>query len=56
MRSVGIVAILAGIVVIVLALVGVLGQGGVDRTTMIGAVVLLAAGVLLYKRGGYPSR
>jgi len=54
MRNVGIVAILAGIVVIVLALVGVVG--GIDRTTMIGAVVLLAAGILLYKRGGHPSR
>ncbi len=55
MRNVGIVAILAGIVVIVLALAGVVGQG-VDRTTMVGAVVLLAAGILLYKRGGHPSR
>jgi hypothetical protein len=55
MRNVGIIAILAGVVVIVLALVGVVGQGGTGRPVMIGAVILLAVGFLLYKRGQRPS-
>jgi len=55
MKSVGIIAILAGIVVIILALVGVVGQGGAGRTVMVGAVILLVVGYLLYKRGQRPS-
>ena len=51
MKSIGIVAIVAGIVVIILALAGVLGQAGNFRTVMIGTVVLLAVGFLLYRRG-----
>ena len=55
MKNVGIIAILAGIVVIILELVGVLGQGGSGRTVMVGAVILLVVGWLLYKRGQRPS-
>jgi len=55
MKNVGIIAILAGIVVIILALVGVVGQGGAGRAVMVGAVILLVVGYLLYKRGQRPS-
>lgn len=55
MKNVGIIAILAGIVVIILALVGVVGEGGAGRTVMVGAVILVAVGWLLYKRGQRPS-
>lgn len=51
MKNVGIGAIAAGILVILLALAGVLGQDGNFRTVMVGAVVLLAMGFLLYRRG-----
>ena len=51
MKNVGIIAIVAGIVVIILELAGVLGQGGTGRTVMVGAIILLAVGYLLYKRG-----
>lgn len=51
MKNIGIVAIVAGILVIVLGLAGVLGQGGNLRAVMVAAVVLLAAGFLLYRRG-----
>jgi hypothetical protein len=50
-KNVGILAIVAGIVVIVLGLLGVLGQGGNSRTVMVGAVILLAVGYLLFKKG-----
>jgi uncharacterized membrane protein YjjP (DUF1212 family) len=55
MKNVGVIAILAGIVIIILALVGAVGQGGAGRTVMVGAVILLVAGYLLYKRGQRPS-
>lgn len=51
MKKIGIVAIVAGVLVIILGLAGVLGQGGNLRTVMIAAVILLAAGFLLYRRG-----
>lgn len=50
MKNVGIIAILAGIVAILLSLVGVMGQGDAGRSVMVGAIVLLAVGFLLYKR------
>jgi hypothetical protein len=50
MKNIGIIAILAGIVAILLALVGVVGQGDAGRSVMVGAIVLLAVGFLLYKR------
>ena len=50
MKNIGIMAIVAGVVVIVLGLVGVLGQAGDLRTVMVGAVILLAVGFLLYRR------
>jgi hypothetical protein len=50
MKNIGVIAILAGIVAILLTLAGVIGQGGTGRSVMIGAIVLLAVGVLLYKR------
>jgi len=51
MKNIGVVAIVAGILVIILGLAGVLGHGGNLRTVMIAAVILLAAGFLLYRRG-----
>ena len=51
MKNIGIAAIVAGILVIILGLVGVIGQGGNLRTVMVGAVILLAVGFLLYRRG-----
>ena len=50
MKNVGVIAILAGIVAILLGLVGVLGQGDAGRSVMVGAIVLLAVGFLLYRR------
>lgn len=51
MKNIGIIAIVAGILVIVLGLAGVLGQAGNLRTVLVGAVILLAVGFLLYRRG-----
>ena len=51
MKNIGIVAIVAGILVIILGLARVLGQGGNVRTVMVGAVILLAVGFFLYRRG-----
>jgi hypothetical protein len=51
MRNIGIAAIVAGIVVIILGLAGIIGQAGNFRTVMVGAVILLAVGFLLYRRG-----
>lgn len=53
MRNVGIVAIFAGILVIVLALAGVVGQGA-GRAVMVAALILLVVGYFLYKRGQRP--
>ncbi len=54
MKNLGVVVILAGVLVIILALAGVIGQGA-TRTVMIAAVILLVAGYFLYKRGQRPS-
>lgn len=51
MKNIGLIAIVAGILVIILGLAGVLGQGGSTRTVMVAAVIILAAGLLLYRRG-----
>jgi hypothetical protein len=51
MKNIGIVAIIVGILVIILGLAGVLGQGGTLRAVMIAAVILLAGGFFLYRRG-----
>jgi uncharacterized membrane protein YjjP (DUF1212 family) len=51
MKNLGILAIVAGILVIVLGLAGLLGQEGNFRTVMIGAIILLVVGFLLYRRG-----
>ena len=53
MKNLGIVAIFAGILVIILALVGVVGQGA-GRVVMVAAIILLIAGYLLYRRGQRP--
>jgi hypothetical protein len=53
MKNLGIVAIFAGILVIILALTGVVGQGA-GRAVMIAAVILLVGGYFLYKRGQRP--
>lgn len=50
MKNIGIIAIVAGVLVIILGLAGVLGQGGNVRTVMVGAVILLAVGFFLYRR------
>ena len=50
MKNVGVTAIIAGVVVIVLGFAGVIGQGGNPRTVMVAAVILLAVGFLLYRR------
>lgn len=54
MKNLGIVAIFAGILVIILALAGVVGQGA-GRAVMVAAIILLVAGYLLYRRGQRPS-
>jgi hypothetical protein len=51
MKNIGIVAIVAGILVIILGLAGMLGHGGNLRGVMIAAVILLAGGFFLYRRG-----
>jgi hypothetical protein len=51
MKNIGIIAIVVGILVMILGLTGVLGQGGDLRTVMVSAAVLLAVGFLLYRRG-----
>ena len=51
MKNIGTVAVIVGILVIILGLAGVLGQGGHLRTVMIAAVILLAGGFFLYRRG-----
>ena len=51
MKNIGITAIVVGILVIILGLAGVLGQGGNLRTVMVGAVLLLIVGFFLYRRG-----
>jgi hypothetical protein len=51
MKNIGIVAIIAGILVIILGLAGVLGQEGNLRAVMIAAVISLAGGFFLYRRG-----
>ena len=53
MKTLGVVAILAGILVMVLALTGVIGQGA-GRAVIIAAIVLLAAGFFLYRRSVRP--
>jgi len=51
MKNIGIAAIGAGILVIILGLAGVLGQGGNLRAVMVGSVLLLIVGFFLYRRG-----
>jgi len=51
MKNIGITAIVVGILVIILGLAGVLGQGGNLRSVMVGAVILLVVGFFLYRRG-----
>jgi hypothetical protein len=53
MKNLGIVAIFAGILVIILALAGVVGQDA-GRAVIVAAIILLVAGYLLYKRGQRP--
>jgi len=50
-KNIGIIVIVVGILVMILGLTGVLGQGGDLRTVMVSAVVLLAVGFPLYRRG-----
>ena len=53
MKALGIVAIFAGILVIILALTGVIGHGA-GRSVAIAAIILLAVGYFLYKRSLRP--
>ncbi len=51
MKNLGIVAIVAGIVVLVLRLIGMSGGGPGMRGHLVAGVVFLAAGIILYSRG-----
>jgi hypothetical protein len=51
MKNIGIIAIVAGILVIILGLAEVLGHAGNLRLVMIAAVILLAGGFFLCRRG-----
>lgn len=51
MKNVGIVAIVVGILVFVLGITGVIGQGEGLRTVTVPAIVMLAIGFFLYRRG-----
>lgn len=51
MKNIGITVIGVGILVTVLGLGGIIGHGANFRTVMVGAVVLLALGFLVYRRG-----
>jgi hypothetical protein len=51
MKNVGTAVIVAGILVIILGLAGIIGQAGNFRAVMVGAVILVAIGFLLYRRG-----
>ena len=48
---IGIAAIVVGVLVFVLAIMGVLGEGGNLRTVTVAAIVIVAIGFLLYRRG-----
>ena len=49
MRNVGVVAIIVGILLIILSLGGVLGQGSM-KTGLFASIVMIIAGWLLYRR------
>jgi hypothetical protein len=51
MKNLGIAAIVVGIVILGLGVVGMLGSGTTLRGLTAAAVVILAAGFILYRRG-----
>lgn len=51
MKSLGIAGIVVGIAILVLGLLGILGSGTNLRGLMAAAVVVIAAGLILYRRG-----
>ena len=51
MKNLGIVAIAVGIVILVLGLFGTLGSASSMRGLLAAGVVILAAGLILYRRG-----
>jgi LPXTG-motif cell wall-anchored protein len=51
MKNLGIVAIAVGIVILVLGMLGTLGSGTSMRGLLAAGVVILAAGLILYRRG-----
>ena len=51
MKNIGIAAIVVGVLVFVLAVIGVLGEGGNLRTVAVAAIVIVAVGFLLYRGG-----
>ena len=51
MKNIGIAAIVVGVLVFVLAVNGVLGEGGNLGTVRFAAIVIVAIGFLLYRRG-----
>jgi hypothetical protein len=51
MKNIGVAAMVVGILVFVLAIIGVLGEGGSLRTVTVAAIVIVAIGFLLYRRG-----
>ena len=49
MRNLGIAAIIVGVLIVILSLAGVTGAEH-TRTSVFAAVVLIAAGIVLYRR------
>lgn len=50
MRNLGVAAIIVGILLIILNVGGVIGQGG-TKTTLFASIALIVAGWLLFRRG-----
>jgi hypothetical protein len=54
MKNLGIAAIIVGALLVVLTLVGLIGQGA-TRGMVLGAVIIIIAGYFLYKKGQRPA-
>lgn len=51
MKNVGVATIVLGILVFLLGIAGLIGPPGGLRTVTVGAIILLAVGFLVYRRG-----
>ena len=49
MRNIGVAAIIVGILMIILSVAGVVGQGSM-RTGLLASIIMIVAGVYLYRR------